>query len=107
MDEFLAKTTDVEFKVADLVCSRNHHRRGKLDIHWLPYYVVVEKTGSASYRNRDQLTSSIAREHAEYLWAASIEEWEILTIEKPLRKILLTTLGDTSDFDSESETERA
>ena len=42
MGESLAKTTDVKFKVDDLVDYRSHHRRGKLDVSWQPYYVVVE-----------------------------------------------------------------
>ena len=40
MDESLAKS-----KSGDLVYYGNHHRRGKLDVRWRSYYVVVEKTG--------------------------------------------------------------
>lgn len=39
-------------KASELV----HYKRGKLDVGWKPYYVVVEKIGPVSYRIRDELT---------------------------------------------------
>ena len=69
-----SKTKDVKFEVGDLVYYKNHHRRGKLDVRWRPYYVVIENTGPVSYRIRDQLTGSVTKVHAEHLRAASIEE---------------------------------
>ena len=106
IDRSLSKTKDVEFKVGDLVYYKNHHRRGKLDMRWRPYYVVVEKTGPVSYRIRDQLTGSVTKTHAEHLRAASIEEWEIPTTERPLRKAVVAAPVESSDSDSESMDEQ-
>ena len=58
---------------------KNHHKKGKLDVRWRSYYVVVEKTGPVSYRIKHQLTGSVTKAHTEHLRAASIEEWEITT----------------------------
>ena len=106
IDESRSKTKDVEFKVGDLVYYKNHHKRGRLDVRWHPYYVVVEKTGSVSYRIKDQLSGSVTKAHAEHLRAASIEEWEIPTIDRPLRKIALAASEDSSEFDSDSGAEK-
>ena len=76
-------------------------------MRWRPYYVVVEKTCPVSYRIRDQLTGSASKVHAEHLRAASIEEWEIPTTERPLRKIVLAAPMESSDSDSESGAEQA
>ena len=76
-------------------------------MRWRPYYVIVEKTGPVSYRIRDQLTGSVSKAHGEHLRAASIEEWEIPTTERPLRKIGLAAPIESSDSDSESGTEQA
>ena len=105
MDRSRSKTKDVEFEVGDLVFYKNHQRKSKLDIHWKPNYVVIEKTGPVSYRIRDQLTSSVTKVHAEHLRAASIEKWDIPDTKRPLRKIALAAPVDSSDSDSESEAE--
>ena len=105
MDESLAKTKDVKFKVGDLVYYRNHYRRGKLDVRWQPYYVVVEKTGPVSYEIKAQC--SVTKVHTEHLRVASIEEWEIPTTARPLQKSVLAALVDSSDSDSKSVAERA
>ena len=76
-------------------------------MRWRSYYVVVEKTGPVSYRIRDQLTGSVSKAHAEHLRAASIEEWEIPTTERPLRKIVLAAPMESSDSDSESGAKQA
>ena len=106
IDKSLSKTKDVTFKVGDLVYYRNHHKKEKLDMRWWPYYVVVEKTSPVSYRIRDQLIGSVSKAHAEHLRAASIEEWEISTTERPLRKIVLAAPMESSDSDSESGAEQ-
>ena len=69
--------------------------------------MVVEKTGPVSYRIRDQLTGSVSKVHSEHLRAASIEEWEIPTTERPLRKIVLAAPMESSDSDSESGAKQA
>ena len=102
-----SKTKDVKFKVGDLVYYKNHHKRRKLDVRWRPYYVVIENTGPVSYRITDQLTGSVTNTHAEHLRAASNEEWEIPTTDRPLRKIALAAPIDSSDSDTDSETEKA
>ena len=43
MDESLAKTKNMEFKVGDLVYYRNHQTR-KLNVCWQPYHVLIENT---------------------------------------------------------------
>ena len=107
IDGSRGKTKDVKFKVGDLVYYKNHHKRGKLDVRWRSYYVVIENTGPVSYRIRDQLTGSVTKAPAEHLRAASIEEWEIPTTDRPLRKIALAAPIDSSDSDTDSETEKA
>ena len=107
IDGSRSKTKDVKFEVGDLVYNKNHHKRGKLDMRWRPYYVVIENTGPVSYRIRDQLTCSVTKAHAEHLRAASIEEWEIPTTDRPLWKIALAAPMDFSDSDTDSETEKA
>ena len=102
-----SKTKDVKFKVGYLVYYKNHHKRGKLDVCWRPYYAVIENTGPVSYRIRNQLTGSVTKAHAEHLRAASIEEWEIPTSVRPLRKIALAAPIDSSDSNTDSETEKA
>ena len=69
--------------------------------------MVVEKTVPVSYGISDQLTSSVKKAHAEHLRTGSIEEWKIPATERLLRKILLAAQIDASDFDSESEVEKA
>ena len=107
IDGSRSKTKDVKFEVGDLVYYKNHHKRGKLDMRWRPYYVVIENTGPVSYRISDQLTGSVTKVHAEHLRAASVEEWEIPTTERPLRKIALAAPMDFSDSDTDPETEKA
>ena len=63
-----SKTKDVEFKVGYLVYYKTHHKKGKLDMRWWPYYVVVEKTVPVSYRIRDPFTGLVTKTHAEHLW---------------------------------------
>ena len=69
--------------------------------------MVVEKTGPVSYRIRDQLTSSVTSAQAKHLRAASIEEREIPTTERPLQKIVLAAPVDSSDSGSKSGVGRA
>ena len=69
--------------------------------------MVVEKTGPISYRIRDQLTGSVSKANAEHFRAESIEEWEIPTTERPLRKIVLAAPMDSSDSDSKSRADQA
>ena len=74
IEESRSKTKDVEIKVGDLEYYKNHHKRGKLNVRWQPYYVVVEKTGSVSYRIKDQLTGSVTKAHAEHQGQAATED---------------------------------
>ena len=77
-----------------------------MDVHWRPYYMVVEKTGPVSSRIRNQLIGSVTKAYAEYIRAASVEEWENPTTEKPLGKIVLANLESSSDSDSKSRAEQ-
>ena len=100
-----SKTNDVDFKVGDLVYYKNHHRRGKLDKRWKPYYIVIEKTGPVSYKIKDQLTSSVVKVHAEQLRQAKIEQWVIPTANRPLRKATLAAPVDSDDSNKDSDIE--
>ena len=68
--------------------------------------MVIENTGPVSYRIRDQLTGSVTKANAEHLRVVSIEEWEIPTTDRPLRKITAAPI-DSSHSDTDSETEKA
>lgn len=54
-------TNGVDFKVGNLVYYKKHSKRGKLDMRWRSYYVVVEKTCPVSYKIKDRLTSSVVK----------------------------------------------
>lgn len=107
IDKSRSKTKDTTLEVGDLVYYKNHHKKGKLDVRWRPYYVIIEKTGPVSYRIRDQLTGSVIKTHAEHLRAASIDEWKIPTSDRPLRKIVLAAPVESSDSDEESGAEKS
>lgn len=70
---------DIEFKVGDLVCYRNHHKRSKLNMKWRPYYVVIKRNGPVSCKINDQLTSLVIQAHTEHLKVVNIKEWIIPT----------------------------
>ena len=75
--------------------NKNYHKRGKLGVRWRPNYVLVEKNDPVSNRINDQLTGSVTKAQTEHLRAASIEEWEIPTTNRPLQKIALAALIDS------------
>jgi len=104
-DRLHSKTKEVNFGVGDFVYYRNHHRRGKLDKRWQPNYIVIEKTGPVSYRIKNQLTSKVAKAHAEHLRAANVDRWDIPDIGRPVRKATLAAPvdSDSSEHSSDSE----
>ncbi|ESP04171.1 hypothetical protein LOTGIDRAFT_237470 [Lottia gigantea] len=80
-------TKNIEFKVGDPVYYKNFLRKNKLEDRWTPYYRIVEKTSSVSYRIKSQLTGKkTTKAHAEQLRLAKIDEWDIPTDEQRLRQ---------------------
>lgn len=71
-----------------------------------PHYVTVKKTGSVSYRIKDQLTSPVVKAHAEHFRVGNILEWTIRTDNKPLRRATLSNWVPSDVFENDSGNER-
>ncbi|ESP03278.1 hypothetical protein LOTGIDRAFT_171625 [Lottia gigantea] len=97
-------TKNIEFEVGDPVYYKNFLRKNKLEDRWTPYYRIVEKTSSVSYRIKSQLTGKTTKAHAEQLRLAKIDEWDIPTDEQRLRQAkYVEPLSDSSSEGSASE----
>ena len=99
------RTKDVVYKVGDLVYYKNFHKKNRLGQKWLPFYVIIERTGPVSYRIRDQLTSSVTKAHAEQLRAANIDRWELPKVNRPLRKVIMAASLSSEESDHNANVE--
>ena len=104
-----AKYTDqnaksIDFEIGDPVYSKNHQRKGKLDLKWKPYYRIIEKKGPVSYVIKNQLDGSTSHVHAESLRNANIDEWDMeYRKDSRLRDATLAVpMQDTVDSDTDS-----
>lgn len=102
IDRANEKTKAVDFQVGDLVYYKNNRKKGKLDVRWSPYYVIIEKTGPVSYRIRSQLTGAVTKAHGEHLRKAELEEWDIPNKQEGCRKTTLSAPVEDSSSDQES-----
>ena len=92
---------EVSFEVGDNVFVKNNRKESKLDKSWIPNNVVVEKTGSLSYKVLNLLSKKISRVHASRLrhWGL---QWDVPKMDKPVRKTRLAAKPLSSDSQPES-----
>ncbi len=68
---------DLEFKAGDPVFLKNNCRQDKLDVHWLPHYRILVRTGKYTYILQHQLTGKNRRAHANHLrLAVESDNWD-------------------------------
>ena len=68
---------EIMWEVGDPVLFKNHHKQGKLENRWLPFYRIVEKKSPSTFVVRNQVTGHTVPTHAEHIRPAPVEEWTV------------------------------
>ena len=65
----------MHFEIGDPVFYKNHTKKGKLDVNWKPFWLVIKTTSPVTYIIEHQLDGSTTKVHVENICKAYVDDW--------------------------------